>query len=151
MLRERHHDRRVSGRATGSFLFLLMLLAGLGAWNYHRNLQLEQQTEGVRPYESYATADIEALRDAYAAELTGSQARFESAKRKRARPQGDIGSISGNIEQFQQTATTSRRIRQAASQVAERQREIDELERELELRSQLGQGLMRHVKRLTTI
>jgi len=143
--------RRRAGRATGHVALLLVLLSGLGGWNYHRNLEIERQSDGVRPYESYSSEDVQALRDAYAGELQGSEARFAAAKRQRTRPQGDMGSISGNVEQFQQTTQSSRRIRAAAAGVAERQNEIDELERELALRSKLGQRLMRHVKRLTTI
>ena len=85
MSRPSHDVRRTAGRASGSVVLLLMLLTGLGAWNYHRNLQVEKETEGVRPYESYATDDIQALRDAYEAELAGSQAQFAAAKRQRVR------------------------------------------------------------------
>ena len=151
MDRPRLDIRRRAGRATGQVAFLLVLLSSLGGWNYHRNLEIERQTEGARPYESYSSKDVQALRDAYAGELQGSEAQFAAAKRQRTRPRGDIGSISGNVEQFQRTTQTSRRIRAAAAGVAERQNEIDELERELALRSNLGDGLMRHLKRLTTI
>lgn len=147
----RHDPRRTAGRASGSLLFLLVLLAGAGGWNYHRNLEIERQSEGHRPYEGYATEDIEALRAAFEAELAGSQARFAAAKRQRTRPKGDLGSVSGNVAQFAQTAQTSRAIRRAAAGVAEQQVELEELDRELQLRANLGQGLMRHVKRLTTI
>lgn len=145
----RHRHR--SGRATGSILLLLVLLSGLGGWNYHRNWQIEQETEGPRPYASYASEDLRALRAAYDAELTGVRADFEAAQRTRRRPKGDLGSISGNVDQFAATTRTSRQIRQAAAGVAERENEIAELDRELALRDRFGQGVMRHVKRLTTI
>jgi len=144
-------DRRQAGRATGSIVLLLVLLSGLGGWNYHRNLEIERQTEGVRPYKSYAVSDLESLRQAYAAELEGVRAEFASAKRKRTRPSRDIGSIAGNVQQFAQTSATSRSIRDAAAGVAEREGQLSELDRELDLRARFGQGLMRHVKRLTTI
>ncbi|MEM9177087.1 MAG: hypothetical protein AAGC67_17855 [Myxococcota bacterium] len=151
MSSSRHDARRTAGRASGSLLFLLVLLMGAGGFNYHRNLEIERQSEGHRPYESYSTEDIQALRDAFESELVGSEAKFAAAKQRRSRPQGDVGSISGNIDQFAQTAQTSRAIRAAAAGVAERQNELSELDRELALRANLGQGLMRHVKRLTTI
>ena len=147
----RHDVRRTAGRASGSLVFLLLLIAGAGGFNYHRNLEIERQSEGHRPYEGYSTEDIQALRAAFESELAGSEAKFAAAKRQRTRPQGDVGSISGNIDQFAQTAQTSRAIRAAAAGLAERQNELSELDRELALRSNLGQGLMRHVKRLTTI
>lgn len=147
----RHDPRRTAGRASGSLLFLLVLLAGAGGWNYHRNLELERQSEGRRPYESYSTEGIQALRAAFESELGGSEARFEAAKRQRTRPKGDLGSVAANVAQFAKTAQASRAIRRAAAGVAEQQNEIAEIDRELERRANLGEGLMRHVKRLTTI
>ena len=144
-----HHAR--AGRATGSIVLLLLLVSGLGGWNYHRNWQIEKQTEGRRPYESYAVADLEALRAAYSAELEGVRQQFDAARQKRVRPKGDVGSISGNVAQFQQTTRTSKTIRAAAANVAERENQIAELDRELEIRTRFGVGVMRHVKRLTTI
>ncbi len=143
--------RRQSGRALGSVLLLLVLLSGLGAWNYHRNLQIERESEGLRPYESYASADLEALKAAYESELNTSRRQFSAAKDQRVRPKNDVGSISGNVAQFQRTAQTSGAIRRAAAGVAEREEQITELDRELEIRARFGQGVMRHVKRLTTI
>lgn len=147
----RRDPRRTAGRANGSLLFLLFLLAGAGGWNYHRNLEIERQSEGHRPYESYSTEDIQALRAAFESELAGSEARFEAVKRQRSRPKGDLGSVSANVAQFAQTAQTSRVIRRAAADVAEQQNEIGELDRELMRRANLREGLMRHVRRLTTI
>ena len=74
----RRDPRRTAGRANGSLLFLLFLLAGAGGWNYHRNLEIERQSEGHRPYESYSTEDIQALRAAFESELAGSQAAVRS-------------------------------------------------------------------------
>lgn len=143
--------RSQAGRATGSVVLLLLILTGAGAWNYHRNWQIEKDSEGHRPYESYAVADLSALRDAYEAELVGVRARFEAAKRERVRPQRDVGSMTDNVAQFQRTARTSTAIREAAAHVADRQEQVEALDRELAIRSRFGEGLMRHVKRLTTL
>jgi len=143
--------RSQSGRATGSIMLLLVLLSGLGAWNYHRNWQIEIETEGHRPYRSYAVADLDALREAYASELVGVRAQFDAAKRNRKRPSRELGSISDNVAQFQRTTRASSAIRDAASGVADRQAQVAELDRELDIRTRFGVGLMRHVKRLTTI
>jgi hypothetical protein len=143
--------RRSAGRATGSIVLLLLLLVGAGGWNYHRNLQLEKASENDRPYRSYAVEDLEALRAATSAELDAMRARFEAARRQRARPVGDIGSISDNVEQFENTTRASTAIRDAAARVAEREGQLAALDRELQLRAQMGQGLARHLKLLTTI
>jgi hypothetical protein len=76
---------------------------------------------------------------------------FDSAKRRRARPVGDIGSIAGNVEQFRKTTRASSAIRAAAAGVVEGEKQITAVDRELEIRSQFGQGFARHMKRLTTI
>ena len=143
--------RHQSGRATGSLVLLLLVLVGAGGWNYYRNLQLEKASDGDRPYKSYAVEDLESLRAAYAAELEGGRARFDSAKRQRARPTGDVGSIAGNVEQFQITTRASSAIREAAAGVAAQQGQVEQLDRELGLRKQFGEGFARHLKRLTTI
>lgn len=142
---------RAAGVATGSLLLLLLVVAGLGGWNYHRNWQLEQATEGPRPYESYAVEDLRALREAYSTELERLQARFEAARRSRVRPKGDRGSIGDNLAQFNETSRISTRIRDAAAEVAARQDQILELDRELAIRARLGGGLMKHARRLVSI
>lgn len=144
-------DRRRAGRATESLVLLLLVVTGAGAWNYHRNLQIEKETEGTRPYKSYAASDLEALRGAYGEELEGTRAQLAHAKRQRSRVSRNEGSIAKNVEQFARTARKSSNIRDAAGHVAERQRQIAELERELELRARFGQGMVQHLNRLTTI
>ncbi len=143
--------RYQAGRAMGSLLLLLLVLSIAGGWNYYRNLQLEKATEINRPYRSYAVSDLESLRDAYASEQSGVRANFDSAKRRRARPVGDVGSIAGNVQQFQNTTRASSAIREAAAGVVESEGQIEALDRELEIRSQFGEGFARHLKRLTTI
>jgi hypothetical protein len=144
-------DRLRAGGALGSAVALLLVAAAAGAWNYHRNLQIELQAEGPRPYKSYAQMDIEALRSAYAAELAGVRAQLVHAKQQRGRVSRDIGSIAENVEQFAQTTRTSTAIRDAAADVAERKSQIAELDEELEMRTRFGKGMARHLKRLTTL
>ena len=91
------------------------------------------------------------LREAFESELGGSRARFDAAKRKRVRPKRDLGSMTDNVAQFARTAQTSGEIRDAAAGVADQESQIAELDRELEIRERFGEGMMRHLKRLTTI
>lgn len=144
-------NRNQAGRATGSLILLLLMFGVAAGWNYHRNWQLEEATEGARPYQSYAVDDLEALREAYASELHGVRAEFDSAKRNRTRSVRDVGSIAGNIEQFKETTRVSTAIRIAAAGVTEREEQISALEREIEARARFGEGLGRHLKRLTAI
>jgi len=145
------NHRHQAGRATGSIVLLLLVLIAAGGWNYHRNWQAEKATENNRPFQNYAAKDLQSLRDAYASELAGVRANFDSAKLRRARPTGDVGSIAGNVEQFRKATRASTAIRDAAAGVAGREAQITELDREIEIRSQLGQGFALHLKRFTTI
>jgi hypothetical protein len=144
-------NRRRAGNTTGGAIVLLLLVAGLGAWNYHRNLQIERESEGSRPYRSYASSDLEALRSAYAMELESVRAELAQTKQRRSQISRNQGSIAKNVEQFAQTAHTSSAIREAAGNVAERESQITELDKELELRSRFGQGMQRHLTLLLTI
>lgn len=144
-------DRRRAGKATTALILMLLIAGGAGAYNYHRNLQIEKQSEGPRPYKSYAEEDLQALRSAYKTELEGVRAELAHNKRQRSRVDRNAGSMQKNLEQFAQTTRTSAAIREAAGNVADRQSQIEELDRELELRERFGKGLERHLKLLTSI
>lgn len=144
-------DRNRARRSKAPLVGLILLLMVAGGWNYHRNLQAETADNATRAYGSYSVVDLESLRDAYASELSGVRSVFDSAKRNRARPIGDVGSIAGNVEQFRKTKRASSAIRAAAASVSEREDQINQLDRELALRKHFGQGLSRHLKRLIAI
>lgn len=144
-------QRHQADGTTRKVVLSLLVLTVAGGGNYYRNWQVEEASQTTRPYQKYAAADLVSLRDAYASELAGSRANFDSAKSKRSRPVGDVGSIAGNVEQFQKTTRASSAIRDAAAGVAEREGQIEDLDRELEMRSQFGEGFVRHLKRLIWI
>jgi len=144
-------DRFRAGGALASAVALLLVVAAAGAWNYHRNLQIELQSEGPRPYKGYAQTDVETLRSAYATDLEGVRGQLVHARQQRGQISRHNGSIAGNVEQFAQTTRTSTAIRDATADVAERERRLAELDRELEMRSRFGKGMARHLKRLTAI
>lgn len=148
----RMRDRRRWGGGIGPVLVLLALLSGLGAWNYHRNWQLELEADGGRPYSAYSRSDVEALREAYQAELIVAQARFEAAHARRVRPQLEMGSFSQHVDQFSRTTHQSAGIRSAADSVSRQKQEIAHLERELSLRSPSGGAAWTvHLQRLVTL
>jgi hypothetical protein len=142
--------RRISGNSTGSLALLLAALLGLGAWNYHRNYQLERAGERGRPYSSYSDRDVSLLRDAVAAELEASRARFERARDHRMRGARDRGSVGENAAQFNRTTRASGAIRDAASAVAEREASLAALDAELAHRAGTANGAALHLRRLTS-
>lgn len=142
--------RRIAGNTTGSLALLLFVLLVVGGWNYHRNLQLDRASERGRPYAGYSTQEVELLRDAVAGELATSRARFERARGNRHRSARDRGGVGENVEQFARTARASSAIRDAASEVAEREALKSALDAELAQRAGTGVGAALHLRRLTT-
>ena len=144
-------DRYRTGGALPVVVVLLLAVAGAGAWNYHRNLELERAADPDRRYQSYETQDVQALRDAYRSELESVRADLVRTKGQRDRRAQDTGSIAGNVEQFAETTVRSAAIREAAGDVAEREGQVEELETELELRERFGHRPTRHLKLLTNL
>jgi len=126
--------RRTAGNTTTPLAMLLLILVGVGAWNYHRNHQLEQKSERGRAYSAYSTREVELLRDAVAGELEAARARLERAKR-------------GRIDR---ASRASGAIQDAASTVAENESLKSVLDQELALRSGSGTGTALHLRRLTS-
>jgi hypothetical protein len=144
------NPRRIAGNATTSLLLLLVALLGVGAWNYHRNYQLERANEHGRPYSGYSTHEVELLRDAVAGELEATRARFARARGHRMRSARDQGSVGDNARQFNRTTRASNAIRDAAGDVAVQESLKAALDQELTARAGAGEGMALHLKRLTS-
>ena len=142
--------RRVAGNTTSSLALLLVLLLGAGAWNYHRNFRLEQASERGRPYAGYSEREVQLLRDAAESELKTAKARFARARGGRIRSARDRGSVGDNVRQFYRTSRASDAGRDAAAGVAENERLVATLNQELAARAELGAGMGRHLRRLTS-
>ena len=144
------NERRIAGNSTASLALLLLALVGVGAWNYHRNYQLERASERERAYSGYSTHEVELLRDATASELETARVQFDRAQRRRAGSARDRGTVAGNVRQFDRTARASSAIRDAASDLSERESLKTALDQELSLRVGSSAGMALHLKRLTT-
>jgi len=143
-------DRRRSGRTVTSLLVLLVLLLGAGGANYVRNMQAEQADATPRPFESYATGDLEALRSAYAAEVEAFQKRYDAQAARRQRASGS-GLMDQRVREFEQIQQTSTKLRELRADVAEREARLRELDAEIAARAGRVQGLALHLERLLTI
>lgn len=128
----------------------LAVLTGLGAWNYHRNMQAETQESAPRPFQAYQTTDLEALRAAYAQEVETSQRAYEAQSSRRQRARGE-GLMDERVREFEKIQRTSDRLRDLRADVAEREARLREIDAELELRAGAQAGLSLHLKRLLTI
>ncbi|MBY0400676.1 hypothetical protein K2X89_10295 [Myxococcota bacterium] len=117
--------RRKAGSTTSTMALVLVLLVGAGAWNYHRNVRQERAGESGRPYAGYSVREVQLLREAAGTELVSARARVAKARSRNA-------------------------ILDAELDLSEHERLAATLDRELAARAELGAGMARHVKRLTT-
>jgi len=142
--------RKSEGRVVLMFLVVLLAVAAVGVWNYQRNLAAEATDEKPRPFESYATADLEALRSAYSQEISAYQKQFAAQNSKRRRPH-ETGLIDERVEEFARVQKTSSRLREIGADVAEREARLHEIDLELGARAARLSGTALHLKRLFTI
>ena len=131
-------------------LALLLLVVVAGGFNYYRNLQLEQQSTRPRPFEAYATADLESLRAAYASEVEQFQARYTAQEARRQRASGQ-GLMDERVQEFERVQATSDRLRDLRADLAEREARLRELDEELTHRTGQLTGVKLHLQRLVTI
>lgn len=142
--------RSEAGRAVLPILALLVALGGVGAWNYQRNRAAETTDEKPRPFQSYATADLEALQAAYSEEIARVQKQYDRQESQRRRA-SDTGMIDERVQEFDRVRVASSRLRELSADVAEREARLREIE--VELRQRAGQisGMGLHLRRLFTI
>ena len=131
-------------------LLLLVLLIGFGGYNYHRNWQIEQQGESARPFRTYTLDDLTALRDAYEQEAQQYERRYTKKDRQRVRASGE-GLMAERVAEFERIKRNSEKLRALGGQVAEHEARLAEIQREIDYRLTLDQGMALHLRRLTTI
>jgi len=141
-------SRGSSGRALLGALVLLLVLGGAGAWNYRRNLAAEEALP--RPWESYASADLEAMKKAYRQEIESYSKAWEAARRQRVEVR-DRDLVGDAAREFDRVQDRTRRVRELRRELAERQAALEEIEEELRLRGELGVGWKLHWQRLTRL
>jgi len=115
--------------AGGRLLLLVVLLAlliGGGAWNYRRNVALEESQ--VRPYRTLSDGDLAMLLEASEAEAAAVDAAYQRSKG--ARPAASSGSDRfGAFERAHQRGREARELGQRASELeamaAEVRKEVD--------------------------
>ena len=141
--------KRQTGGATLPLL-LLVLAMGIGGYNYHRNWTAERAAQGPRPFEGYSAGDLTKLRDAYAQEMEQFEQRYALQRSRRVRATGE-GLMGERLEEFERIQQTSTQLREIATEVADRQARLGEIERELAYRTTLDDGFALHMRRLTRI
>jgi hypothetical protein len=129
----------------GMIVVVLAALAGGGTWNYQRNLAKEEQEKG--PYASYSTEQLEALAQAYTAEIEAAGGRYaaEKAVRHEAR---DRQYADQQMQEFEKAAQRGQAIRNAGGALAMKEASLRDIEKELGTRGAGGYEV--HLRRLLT-
>jgi hypothetical protein len=112
----------------GLLVVLLAALAGGGYWNYQRNLAKEQQEKG--PYASYSTEQLEALAQAYEAEIEAAGGRYASEKSVRHEAR-DRQYADEQMQEFEKAAQRGQAIRNAGGALAVKEAALRDIEHEL--------------------
>ena len=125
---------------------LLGLIAGAGGWNYHRNV--EREAAEPRPYRSYSLEDLEALKSAYESETNKHIDHYRAASSRKVDVR-EGGLIGDQVVEFERVQRISQSKRDMANVYAKSQVQLDEILAEIAYRARGGDGLKRHLDRLT--
>ncbi len=139
-------SRRGGNIVVGALLLLLVVAMLLGG-NYVRNFQADQQQEKKsRPYAKYKVADLELLADGYRAEIASPKRQAASRVETRS-----LHHFSDQVVEFERVQREARRARDKAMGVAQLHRDLQAIEKELQLRSNTSSDAKVHLSRLFRI
>lgn len=141
--------RRCGGAASLALLVAILVGAvGAGAWNYHRNLVAEQQDRAARPLYGYGTSDLEALAEAYRAELAELTRRYEGVRKQRVETR-ERGFFGDQIEEYERVRRRSGTRRDVGADLSETEAALRGVEQELEARRRAAGTIVAvHLRRL---
>lgn len=141
---------RSDGRASLGLLLVIALAAAAGgAWNYRRNLAAEQAERAQRPLSGYETADLQALAEAYRAEVGRLSNRYEAARGARVGT-AERGFFGDQIDEYERVRRQSGQRREAGAELGQTEAALRDVEDELRARGSAGGGAWSvHLRRLT--
>jgi len=145
----RRFGRRLeAGNSLILLLLLLVIAAGAGAWNYRRNVALEQ--DGYRPFRGYTDEAVEQLISAYEDQHEQSSKRFDTVANRNVKVQGK-GYLGEQVHEFERVQRISKNTRAVRDELAESQTSLKLLRKESSKRASERQKLRLFLKRLLTI
>lgn len=136
-----------SGSNTGMLLVVLVVLIGLSAWNYQRNLALERAVVPT-PYAGLSVADLDALIAAYQSEIDTLRAQGGADRRASARP---TSGVAQGVREFERVQRSARSAREAGYRISEREGALRALEEERSRRSQQTKGVALFLRRAFSV
>ena len=139
--------REKHGGKTPLLLTLLVVLVGLSAWNYQRNVAREKAHPS--PYATVSDRDLDVLIAAYQSEIDAMRARGGAGRRASAH---DASSFGGGVREFERVQRASQSAREAGYEISEREGALEALKQEKALRTERGgEGALLFLKRAFTV
>jgi hypothetical protein len=140
--------RREAGAGVLALLVLLVLVAGLGAWNYRRNL--EREAGEYRPFRGYSDEELADLSEAYEQKKTTDTRRYEKAAARRVDAQTK-GYFDEQVAEFERAQRVAGARKAAQGVLAESHTALELIEKEQRRRGQERDKLKLFLKRVLTI
>jgi hypothetical protein len=137
-----------AGGGVVALLLLLAILVGAGAWNYRRNVMVED--DGYRPYRGYTDEAIEQLIEAYEGQHEQRSQRFEAAAGRTVEVEGKPY-FGGQVREFERVQRLSQSKRALRDEIAESQTSLKLLKEEAAKRARERQKLRLFFERLFTV
>jgi hypothetical protein len=140
--------RSEAGGGLVALLLLLAILVGAGAWNYRRNVVVED--DDYRPFRGYTDEAIEQLIDAYEGQHEHRSKRFEAAASRTVEVEGKAY-FGGQVREFERVQRISKNKRALRDEIAESQTSLKLLRAESSKRARERQKLRLFFERLLTV
>ena len=137
--------KKGKGGRLGTLLFLLLLLVGLGAWNYQRNLEAESARP--RPYTAYSDEQLVQLLAAYEGQAEQLEKRYDAASSVRSASR-DVRLLGEAVDQFDRIQRSSRAVRELGAQLSQEEASLRAIREEQALRARPGGGAMTFLARV---
>jgi len=112
----------------GPMIVLLVLLCGVGGWNYYRNAQIDAAEQ--RPYRGYSDEQLQQLIGAYQDEVDAQMAVYRNATAGKPVTVRDGGLLDDRIDEFERVQGLSKQRRERAYKVTENQILVEQLAKE---------------------
>ena len=146
--RSESRRRREAGNSVVALLLLLVIAGGAGAWNYRRNLALEDDV--YRPFRGYTDEALADLAEAYESRQDVDRQRFDAASSRRVNAQ-EKAYFDQQVREFERVQRAHAGKQEVRARMAESQTTLKLLDEERRLRANEGDRVALFLKRLLTI
>ncbi len=140
-------ERAQAGNGVAGLFLILLLVVGVGAFNYHQNLQAEAEED--RPYRGYSDEELEALLGAYQGRKDAQSARYEASAGRRVNAQGKAY-FDEQVQEFERVQDVHRRAAVRRNELAGTNVVVKQIRKEMKKREAESDKFALFMKRAFT-